>query len=221
MDKLVREVPFSKGTVYGHFAGKEDLLLGLCNRGMGILRRYFEKAFAVEGSTRERAVVLIFAYLIYSQSHPLLFALLISTKSPGNMEKASHKHSEIYKQRERLLFSCMAGIIQEALDNGDCANPNNLSLEEIAFINWSAAFGAITLLSKNDDQCLIRGGLCPQEAVLASINTVLDGLQWRPLHQEFDFKKTIESLKDGAFAEEIQSLNKQLCPGMALNECSS
>lgn len=206
MDKLVREVPYSKGTVYGHFAGKEDLLLALCNRGMSFLVDYFRRAFEFNGSTRERMVVLMFAYLIYSQLHPILFSLVITAKSPGNMEKASPKHREIHEERERLLFASVGGIIQEALDNGDCVNPNGLTLEEIAFTGWSSTFGAITLLSRSDDKCVVRGGLCPQESVMTSVHTVMDGMQWLPLCRDFDFSQTVEQLKSGEFAKEVQIL---------------
>ncbi len=206
MDKLVKEVPFSKGTVYSHFTGKEDVLLALCNRGMGLLGGYFRRAYLFNGSTRERMLALMFAYLIYSQIYPMLFMLVISAKAPGVIEKASEKRRNEHHDLEQTLFASVGGIIQDALDCGDCQNPNGLTLEEIAYTGWASSFGAITLMAKGAEDCVVRGELCPQRVVLTSVHTHLDGLQWLPLLRDYNFEQTVERLKREDFATEVQLL---------------
>ena len=45
MDKVVAQVPFSKGTVYKHFIGKEDLLLAISNHAIKVLSDLFSRAY--------------------------------------------------------------------------------------------------------------------------------------------------------------------------------
>ncbi|WP_432472875.1 TetR/AcrR family transcriptional regulator [Amphritea sp. HPY] len=207
MDKLVKQVPFSKGTVYGHFSGKEDLLLGLCNRGMGIMCSLFARAAAFEGSSRDRMLAIHFAYLLYSRLYPMMFMLVITAKSPGITEKASEKQRAAHLQLEARLSGSIITTIEQGLSGQECMNPGNLSIEQIAFANWSAAFGSIALLSKDIEQCGVRAQLQSDQALITNISLLLDGLQWRPLMSEFDYSLTLERLKTGLFAAEMEELN--------------
>ena len=209
MDKLVREVPYSKGTVYGHFIGKEDLLLALCNKGMGILGRLFERARKFEGTSRERILAVHFSYLLYSRLYPMMFMLVITAKSPGVTEKASDKQRDEHLQLEALLSGGIIENIQQAIACGDCENPAGLEVEQIAFANWSTSFGSISLLSKDIERCGIRSEMCSELALMNNINLILDGLRWRPLLSEFDLSETLHRLKTEVFAPEVEILKIQ------------
>ncbi len=209
MDKLVKQVSFSKGTVYGHFSGKEDLLLGLCNRGMRLLCGLFQRAQAFRGTTRERMLATHFAYLLYSRLYPMMFLLVITAKSPGVTEKASVRQREAHLQLEADLTTGIIRIIQQALADNDCLNPHRLAPEQIAFANWSSAFGSISLLSKDFEQCGIRAQMHSEQALLANINILLDGLAWHPLYAEFDYTETLNRLRTEIFAAEIAQLGTQ------------
>ena len=47
MDKVVSKVPYSKGTIYKHFDGKEDLLLAISNHAISILSDLFWRSVTV------------------------------------------------------------------------------------------------------------------------------------------------------------------------------
>ena len=66
MDKVVNAVPFSKGTVYKHFLGKEDLMLAISNHSMAILAELFCRAAQFNGCPRERMMLVNFSYLLYA-----------------------------------------------------------------------------------------------------------------------------------------------------------
>ena len=53
MDKVVAVVPYSKGTVYKHFLGKEDLFLAVGNHAIKVMRDLFRRSARYEGTTRE------------------------------------------------------------------------------------------------------------------------------------------------------------------------
>ena len=206
MDKLVLDVPYSKGTVYGHFINKEDLLLALCNRGLVLLGRMLARAGLFDGNSREQVIALSFAFMLYSQIYPLMFMLIISAKSPGLMEKASTKYREEYLQLETNLSSGITGIIQQALTNGDCENPAGLDVKSIVFAIWSTSFGSITLLSKDVEQCSIRSKMFIEQALVININLILDSLHWHPFLSGIELSGILNRLKIEVFSTEIDML---------------
>ena len=64
MDKVVAAVPYSKGTVYKHFIGKEDLFLAIGNHATSILSDLFSRAALYPGCARERMLLKNISYLI-------------------------------------------------------------------------------------------------------------------------------------------------------------
>ena len=209
MDKRVGAVPYSKGTGDGHFSGKEDLLLGLCNRGMALLISMFKRAELFEGATRERLLAWLFGYQLYARLYPMFFMLVITAKSPGVAEKASERQREKHIQLQAALSGGLLGLIQQALESGECGNPLNMTAEQIAFANWSASFGSISLLSKGADKCNIRADLMLEESLLMNVSLVLDGLNWSPLSSEFDYNPVLERIRREIFADEVEALRAQ------------
>ncbi|SEQ08575.1 transcriptional regulator, TetR family [Amphritea atlantica] len=219
MDKLVSAVPYSKGTVYGHFSGKEDLLLALCNRGMALLVSMFKRAESFEGVTRERLLAWIYGYQLYARLYPMFFMLVITAKAPGVAEKSSERQREKHIQLQALLSEGLLGLIRQALETAECGNPLNMTAEQIAFANWSASFGSISLLSKGTDRCNIRAGLELEESLLANVSLVLDGLNWRPLSSLFDYNTSLERIRCEIFADEVAMLtagemNQERCSSL-------
>ena len=71
MDRIAETVEYSKGTIYNHFASKEDLVCSLCCRCITNLIEVFERAYHYPGSTRERYSAIGIGYSLYNQLHPL------------------------------------------------------------------------------------------------------------------------------------------------------
>ncbi|MBQ0783375.1 MAG: hypothetical protein KBT66_03995, partial [Amphritea sp.] len=174
-----------------------------------ILGALFMRAGKFEGTTRERIIAIHFAYLLYSRLYPMMFMLVISAKSPGVTEKSSTRNREMHLQLEASLTTGIISIISQALADGECNNPNNLAPEQIAFANWSSAFGTIALLSKDFEQCGIRAQMQSEQALLANVNLMLDGLQWQPLFSAFDYTQTLDRLRSEVFAPEVGLLDAQ------------
>ena len=147
---------------------------------MALLVSMFKRAGSFEGVTRERLLAWIYGYQLYARLYPMFFMLVITAKSPGVAEKASERQLEKHIQLQALLSGGLLGLIQQALETTECGNPLNMTAEQIAFANWSASFGSISLLSKGADRCNIRAGLELEESLLANVCLVLDGLNWRP-----------------------------------------
>lgn len=206
VDKLVKELPFSKGTVYNHFSGKEDILLALCNRSMGILIRFFHKASQFKGSHRERGLAIHFSYMLYAKIYPTYFMLVLSAKTANITEKASPRQREEHLALEGKIMTPIIAVFQEAIDEGVLNPRADLNFEQLTFLCWSVAFGTNVLLHESIDRCVTRSELHVERELLNNVNVMFDGLRFTPMTDEFDWTETIRRLKDDTFAEEVALL---------------
>ncbi|KXJ54061.1 TetR/AcrR family transcriptional regulator [Neptuniibacter pectenicola] len=209
IDKLVANVPYSKGTIYNHFTCKEDILTGLCNRSVQNLYDLFCHAASFNGSSREKILAIGYAYMLYSLLHPTEFMLVISAKTPSIFEKASDKRREQHLALEHKLLDSILHVISEGLTEGDFKLQNHLSPAQVAFALWSMCFGTILLLHESLDRCSVRTEMKLERELINHANLMLDGLNWQPYTQAHDWNETIKQYKTDLFPNEIRQL-KQL-----------
>ncbi|QBG37642.1 TetR/AcrR family transcriptional regulator [Litorilituus sediminis] len=184
MDKVVAQVPFSKGTVYKHFEGKEDLLLAISNRAIKLLAELFIKAFHFEGCARERMLLANFSYLLYAILYPELFQTCICAKAPNVVGKSSAERIQEQEVLETKLMGAIFGIFEEAIANESLTLPAHMDLQQLTFANWSMAYGTIALLSAEVEQCSGRTNLVVERELFNQSNLLFDGLQWQPLTKD-------------------------------------
>lgn len=203
MDKVVSQVPFSKGTVYKHFIGKEDLLLGISNYAMGIFSDLFYRAYLFEGCTRSRMLVLNFSYLIYAMLYPALFQTFLCAKSPNVVGKSSDKHIEENARLEVKLMMSINGIVDDAVKDKTLILPEHLDIQQICFSNWSSSYGTITLLSGEVEQCSGRTSLIVERELYNSSNLLFDGMNWLPLTKDKPYSKELEAALSQLYPQEL------------------
>lgn len=206
IDKLVKELPFSKGTVYNHFSGKEDLLLALCNRSMRVIADLFSRAVGWDGTPRELGLSIHFAYMLYAKLRPTQFMLVLTAKSSSVTEKASVECHNEHIALEGQLIGPVIKVFQQAFERNEINPPMSLGYEQLAFSCWSMSFGINALLLQDIDQCSARSGLIVEQELINNVNILFDGLQLQPLTRDFDWQNTVKHLKEHVFKKEVAQL---------------
>ncbi len=209
MDKVVSKVPFSKGTVYKHFIGKEDLLLAISNRAIQLLSELFSRAFIFKGCTRERMLLANFSYLIYAILHPELFQTCICAKAPNVLGKSSAVRIKQQEQLEAKLMGSIFGIFEEAIANKSLVMPDYMDMQQLCFANWSMAYGTIALLSAEVEQCSGRTNLVVERELFNQCNLLFDGLQWQPLTKDKMHCSELKVALEQVFPAEIGQLKQK------------
>ncbi|MES9963532.1 MAG: TetR/AcrR family transcriptional regulator [Candidatus Sedimenticola sp. 20ELBAFRAG] len=206
MDRLVAQVPYSKGTVYSHFSSKEDLLTSLCIQGMEILAGLFRKAANYSGSTRERGLGIHLAYLLYALLYPNRFLLVISAMSPTLFERTSEQRKQAFQEVETALFGAVVEIVDDAITAGDFKLPDHMTKQQVAFSNWSMGFGTIALLAGEFNDCECRRGLNLEHEMFNNVNLLLDGMGWKPLSNSQSHAVALQRIAEEAFSDEMSQL---------------
>jgi AcrR family transcriptional regulator len=203
MDKVVAKVPFSKGTVYKHFIGKEDLFLAMNNLAVVILADFFSRAKKFDGSARERMLLLNFSYLLYAILHPVLFKAMLCSKTSNVYGKSSEKRLNEQKQNEHKLLAPIHAIIDGAIASQQLTLPDYMNIQQFCFANWSQCYGTISLLSEEIEECSGRTNLVLEQELINQFNLMFDGLQWSPLTKEKDYVLALKNALQQVFPKEL------------------
>jgi len=203
MDKVVAQVPFSKGTVYKHFISKEDLLLAIGNYATELLADLFYRAYQFKGGARSRMLLLNFSYLIYAMLYPALFQTALCAKSPNVVGKSSDKNITESERLEVKLMTSIHGIVEDGLKDSTLSLPFNMDIQQLCFSNWSMAYGTITLLSGEVEECSGRTSLIVERELFNISNMLHDGMGWKPLTKEKSYCTELKMALSALFSEEL------------------
>ncbi|MEZ9229866.1 TetR/AcrR family transcriptional regulator [Vibrio amylolyticus] len=205
MDKITAASPYSKGTIYNHFCSKEDVVLALCIHSLKTEALLFDRIGAFEGNTRERVIAMHVALRIYARMEPVLSTCAIMAKSPWVLEKASSERLAELNQLEEVVIGQADQLTNLAVESGDLKFSPGVGSDAIVFANWSVAFGSNALTQNaSNSHCISR--IQDPYSVLHNANMLLDGLGWKPLSTEWDYRKTWQRVESELYSEEVAYL---------------
>ena len=205
MDRVAESVEYSKGTIYNHFASKEDLVCSLCCRCITNLIEVFERAYEYPGSSRERYSAIGIGYSLYHQLHPMDAQNIQTVKNNAVREKISDDKLAEMESLEHKITKIARSIVQQAIDCGDLSKDHSNQVNTIVFGCWSMHYGA--LLLDQSDIPLHELGFSPAVNMLwQNSNIYLDGYQWLPLSTNTDTSKLFDQISFALFGDEINTL---------------
>jgi AcrR family transcriptional regulator len=208
MDRLVKVSDVSKGTIYNHFSSKEDCLAAFCVRGMSQLKGLFQRALTFNGTPREIALAIHFAYRLHLQLNPTVCMALVTARTPSFAEKTSPERSQQMKAIDGELFSMAFKVIDDAIKAGELELREDLPEIVITFLNWSMSYG-INMLANTGFDHSVSDYLEERNIALVGANVLMDGLGMTPLSKDWDYARTWQRIADEIFAEDILRINTQ------------
>lgn len=194
MERLAEKSEYAKGTLYKHFACREDLLCALTTRRMAEISTLLQHARQYPGSSRARLVATLVAYECYAHAHPEEFRLLIALVSGPLSDRASPEHWHQLEQAQEQLFQVLRELFAEARAAGDLPE---LPMEQdpLSFGLWSLVFGSYVLGNADPALCR-RAGITSLESQLhGMMHLVLDGAGWHPLSRECDYAAVTRDIR--------------------------
>jgi AcrR family transcriptional regulator len=206
LEKLTAKSCYSKGTIYNHFASKEDCLSALCIRAISNILDLFQRAIGFDGNSREKAVAVHYAYQLYARLQPTLFMAVLSSKAPGVREKTSLERMETMDKLEFEINNFSDAMFRNAVTDGSLVLADHISIETLTFSNWAMSFGTNALAASATEAKAVNR-LDPNTLLLQNINLLHDGMNWHPLSKDWDYQNTWRRVEQEIFAEDIRSLD--------------
>ena len=205
MDKLVAACNYSKGTVYNHFSSKEDLLCALCIKGTKLGMQITKRALTFDGNSRERCFAVHFAQRIHGLSHPTLYLCMLTGKTPAVREKASPTRLKELEALEAEMPQICTQVFDDGLADGSLSVSMGVGIDSLSFANWAISFGTNALMIEAAD-ALEAKQLDLNYVLLFNVSIMLDGMGWKPLSHQWDYKKTWQRIATEIFSEEMAAL---------------
>ena len=209
MERVAETVEYSKGTIYNHFASKEDLVCSLCCRYLTNLIDVCKRAYQYKGSTRERYLAIGIGYSLHHQLHPMDSQNIQTLTNNAVREKVSEEKLAEMQSLEHKIARIAQSIVQQAIDCGDLDIKLQHHVSTIVFGFWSMHYGSL-LLDQSDIPLHDLGFSPVVEMLWNNANIYLDGYQWQPLSTTTDSKKLFEQISLALFDDEINILKQNI-----------
>ena len=196
MARIAEACEYATGTLYRHFASKEDLLVALSTRNCRERVELFERAARWQGPTRERILALALADLVVLRAQPEHFRLaqFVWTDVVWGAASADSRRRalEAWEPVGRLVD----GIAAQARRDGDLPAGFALPDECLTIGPWTLCLGMHTLAQQ---QGLLDPALGdPYRLLFQHLHYLLNGYGWRPLF-------------DPADGDALDRMNTRLC----------
>ena len=207
MERVADASTCPKGTMYQHFACKEDLLVALAVECAQKRLEMMERAAAHSCQSRERVVALGEAVSLFTRLHPDDSRIMHMAIGPIR-EKASPQHLNELVHIEDREVALLHGILEDAVKEGNLEPRHDEMLKEMAFGIWAVVDGAFTLIESNSPRQVL-GIENPFSNLFRVFSVLSDGYGWRPLFHELDWEESLARTRKAVFPDEAQQLYGQ------------
>jgi TetR/AcrR family transcriptional regulator len=159
VDQVARSARLSRALVYVYFKDKEDLLFGIGERAMRLLRERFVAALATRQNGMDQIEAIGRAYIGYAHEFPHFFDFCSRFQSHSDSGAAGSEESN--ENACKLMGDQVLGTVVQAIHNGITDGSVRADIGDprmFAMTLWAFTHGIIQLaLIKGDD--LARHGV--------------------------------------------------------------
>ena len=185
MSKVAEACDYAIGTLYQHFASKEDLLVALATRNCLSRAHLFERAAAWPGPTRERMVAIALADGIVLGEQPEHFRLAQFVWTEVVWGAASPQARQRSLEAVEPLGRAVDRIVEDAVRCGDLPAAVAPSPETLTIGPWSLCLGMHTLM--HAEGVLPSAQFSdPYRLLFRHVHYLLNGYGWQPLFDPAD-----------------------------------
>lgn len=185
MSRIAEESDHAIGTLYQHFASKEDLLVALATRNCLSRVALFERAARWPGPTRERMLAIALADLLAVREQPEHFRLAQFVWTDVIWNAASDESRRRALEASAPLAELVDGIALDAIRCGDLPSALGLTPSALTVGPWTLCLGMHTLVQHDGLLDADQIG-DPYRLLVKHLQYLLNGYGWKPLFDPAD-----------------------------------
>lgn len=186
MSRVAEASEYAVGTLYQHFAKKEDLLVALCARQMRARVESIERfAASWPGPSRERLLAVVIVELDTLERCPDVFRLEQFVFTEVVWAAASPERRQECLDAGEPMARIVTAIVNDARAAGDLPADVEMSALETTIGPWSLCVGMLNLTHATGlfERYAIEQ---PQVLLFMHLNHLLNGHGWQPLLPRVD-----------------------------------
>lgn len=185
MSRIAEECDYAIGTLYQHFASKEDLLVALATRNCISRVDLFERAARWPGPTRDRMLAIVLADLKVIRAQPEHFRLAQFVWTDVIWGAASTESRRRSLEASAPLGELVGSIVDDAIAAGDLPANTGLSVQAMTIGPWALTLGMHTM-THAEGLLEARAVDDPYRVLIKHLQYLLNGHGWRPLFDPSD-----------------------------------
>lgn len=205
MDQIAEASEYSKGTVYGHFASKEDLVAAICTDNIRTRGDYFQRATSFSGRPRERLMAVGISDQIFVRKHPDHFATEHVLNIGSVYDRISEQRQNAFFSAKSAAISPIQAVIEEAVSRGDLIMPEGQDSCQTMYGLWTQSVGHHAVVAQPKVPPFEQADL--DTYLWYNYQRLLDGYLFRPLSHELDYNESRRRILDEVFPEEQHVLS--------------
>lgn len=179
MARVAEACDYATGTLYQHFASKEDLFVALLAERSEERLGLFRRAAAWEASPRDRMFAFVAADVLFVKRNPMYFRIAQLAQTEVVWSTASKARRDAYLEAMEPACRLALGIVQDAVEAGDL-ELHGARTEEAVFALWALVNGTHSLVHTEGLLDILEIE-APYRLLGRNIHCLLNGLGWKPL----------------------------------------
>ena len=145
MAKVARSCDYATGTLYQHFASKEDLLVAICAEMAQTRVEFFQRVAKWQAPSRDKMFALAVADMLFAHRYPEHFRLSQFVFTEVIWEAASPQRRRNTLDVCKPMGLIVHDIVAEAVANGDVEDHGRTPLE-LSIGQWTMTLGMHNLV---------------------------------------------------------------------------
>jgi AcrR family transcriptional regulator len=194
MNAIAKQMRYTKGTIYNHFACKEEILLALAIESTETRLALFDAAQRSESRSRDRMAAIGLACEDFRTRFADLFAIENMVRHSAVWDKASEQRRESLIDCEGRSMGIVAKAGRDAIQSGDLKLSRGTRVEDVCFGLWSLTYGGMMIDDSSPD--LSQVGVRDTFAVIRrNCNALMDGYGWQPLYDAASYRRLVTRVR--------------------------
>jgi AcrR family transcriptional regulator len=193
MDRVASRMEYAKGTIYGHFSNKEEIVLSLAHEAMRLRHKLFQKAASGRRPARVRLMTIGLASEFYTQRCAEEFQVEQWMRQSNIWDKSSADCQTLIRNCEAGCMQIVSELVREGQTLGDLPTVERMSPEEMVFGLWAITFGS-QILTASSPSLRALGIIDPIRSTRIHCCRLLNGFDWQPIHTVDEYLEMVDEI---------------------------
>ena len=193
VDAVAEAIGMTRGTVYNHFGGREEIILALAARAVSRRLELFRTAAGMSDQSRRRIAAVGIACEVYATEMADDFAVEHLIRHDSVWMRGSDRRREQLAADEAECMATVGEVISAAIGDGDLKLPRGHGVHDVSYGLWSLTYGglAIAMTSPSLPEAGVKD---PHAAIRRNCNAMLDGIGWLPLYDASEYSRWVRKI---------------------------
>jgi AcrR family transcriptional regulator len=199
MAAIAEKAGCSRPAVYQYFTNKEEVVAALAIESAALRNRLYQRVSSFDARSREQLVALAEVDAVLYPDWPVLEETTYANALRG---RTSMARRDDLRREQRVAYESFMRCVSKGIAAGDLELPPKVDADQLVFTLSTFSTGLFAPMSRGLPDLVDRRP-DPRAAMRRLGSAFLDGLGWRPLTSEWDYRRTLHRVYTEVFPADL------------------